>query len=87
MVDQAKGVSVVDVELDAGESAEAKNMAESTVRGVAEGMALGVWPRNRSTWRCSKKACGYFDRCMSGRDDAMFAELAAEARGAAGVMW
>lgn len=87
VVDQAKGVSVVDVELDAGESAQARAMAESTVRGVAEGMALGVWPRNRSSWRCSARACGYYDRCMAGRDDAELRDNAAEARGAAGVMW
>lgn len=87
MVDQAKGVSVVDVELDPGESAQARAMAESTVRGVAEGMALGVWPRNRSSWRCSAKACGYYERCMKGRDDADLAEKAADSRGAAGVMW
>lgn len=87
LVDQAKGVSVVDVALDAGESAEARAMAESTVRGVSEGMALGVWPRNRTSWRCSAKACGYYERCMAGRDDAELQDKAAEARGAAGVMW
>jgi hypothetical protein len=48
-----------------------------------------MWPRTRKGWHCSKKWCGYYDRCTSnsGRDDATINEKAAEARAAAGVMW
>lgn len=87
LVNQVKAVKVAEVTTDPAEQATAARLAESTVAEVAQGMALGVWPRNRTGWHCSKKWCGYYDRCISGRDDAAFSEHAADARGAAGVMW
>lgn len=87
LVNQVKGVKVAPVEVGEDESAQAARLAEATVADVAEGMALGVWPRNRNGWHCSKRWCGYYDRCMAGADDAALREHQAEARAAAGVGW
>ena len=87
LVDLKSGVKVTDVEIDEAEAARASRFATDTVAEVARGMALGIWPRVRKGWHCSARWCGYYDRCMSGRDDAAMQEQAAEARGAAGVMW
>jgi len=86
LVSQVKAVKVKTIGI---ESTDIGALADSTVADVAEGMALGVWPRNRNGWHCSARWCGYYDRCIngSGRDDAALREHAAEARGAAGVMW
>ena len=87
LVDLKSGVKVADVEIPALVTQHAARMATDTVIEVARGMALGIWPRTRKGWHCSKKWCGYYDRCMQGRDDATINEKAAEARAAAGVMW
>lgn len=87
LVDQVKGTRVIPVDIGAEASAHAAGLAEDTVRDTAEGMALGVWPRNRQGWHCSEKWCGFHDRCMAGRDDALLRERAEQARAAAGVMW
>jgi CRISPR/Cas system-associated exonuclease Cas4 (RecB family) len=89
LVDLKSGVKVADVEIDQAQAAHAARFATDTVAEVARGMALGIWPRTRKGWHCSKKWCGYWDRCISnpGRDDATINEKAAEARAAAGVMW
>lgn len=87
LVNQVKGVKVVDIPVSEDESRQAAALADSTVADVAQGMALGVWPRHRNGWHCSQRWCGYYERCMSGRDDAELLDRAAEARGAAGVMW
>lgn len=83
LVDQKRGVKVVDVPVEGNEAATAARMAEATVADVAEGMALGVWPRNRQGWHCSPKWCGYYDRCHAGGDDGAFREHAIAAREAA----
>lgn len=87
LVDLKSGVKVTDVDIDEADAARARRFATDTVAEVARGMALGVWPRSRKGWHCSQKWCGYYDRCMSGRDDAAIQEKAADARAAAGVMW
>jgi len=87
LVNQVKGVKVRPIDVSQPQSDEIGRLAESTVGDVAEGMALGVWPRNRNGWHCSARWCGYYDRCMAGRDDAAIMERAVEARGAAGVTW
>jgi len=89
LVDLKSGVKVADVVIDQAQAAHAARFATDTVAEVARGMALGIWPRTRKGWHCSKKWCGYYDRCTSnsGRDDATINEKAAEARAAAGVMW
>jgi CRISPR/Cas system-associated exonuclease Cas4 (RecB family) len=69
-------------ELSEEEVSTASGLAESTVEDVATGMALGVWPRNRVGWHCSPAKCGYYRRCMSGKDDSTLAEMANEARAA-----
>lgn len=83
LVDLKHGVKVVDVEVGEAETKHAMGIARRTVTEAAQGMALGVWPRNRAGWHCSKKWCGYYDRCMSGLDDATFDERAVEARAVA----
>jgi len=80
-----KAVKVVPVEVSQAEADDAARLAVSTVADVAEGMALGVWPRNRMGWHCSQRFCGYYNRCLSGQDDGEFRERAAVARAAAGV--
>lgn len=87
LVNQVKQVKVTSVDVPEPVAAQVAALADSTVADVAQGMALGVWPRNRNGWHCSARWCGYYDRCMSGRDDATIREHAADARGAAGVMW
>jgi CRISPR/Cas system-associated exonuclease Cas4 (RecB family) len=87
LVNQVKGVKVAPVDIPQPVANQVGALADSTVGDVAEGMALGVWPRNRNGWHCSERWCGYYERCMAGRDDAELREHAAEARGAAGVMW
>jgi CRISPR/Cas system-associated exonuclease Cas4 (RecB family) len=87
LVDLKSGVKVTDVEIDEAQAAHAARFATDTVAEVARGMALGIWPRNRKGWHCSARWCGYYERCMSGRDDATLSEKAADARAAAGVMW
>lgn len=87
LVDLKSGVKVTDVDIDEADAARARRFATDTVAEVARGMALGVWPRSRKGWHCSQKWCGYYERCMSGRDDAAINEKAADARAAAGVMW
>jgi CRISPR/Cas system-associated exonuclease Cas4 (RecB family) len=87
LVNQVKAVKVKPIDITQPQSDEIGRLAEFTVGDVAEGMALGVWPRNRNGWHCSKRWCGYYDRCMKGADDTALRERAAEARGAAGVMW
>ena len=87
LVNQVKAVKVKPIDIGQRQADEIARLAESTVGDVAEGMALGVWPRNRNGWHCSERWCGYYERCMAGRDDAAIRERAAEARGAAGVMW
>lgn len=58
---------------------QAKALAESTVSDVAAGMASGIWPRNRVGWHCSPGKCGYYRRCMAGKDDATLREIAESA--------
>ena len=76
---KTKGVNVTSVDIGPAESRHAAGMAERTVSDAARGMALGVWPRNRVGWHCSRKWCGYYDRCMSGTDDRVLDEKAREA--------
>lgn len=76
---KTRGVNVVPVDIGPAESRHAAGMAERTVSDAARGMALGVWPRNRAGWHCSRKWCGYYDRCMSGKDDKVMDERAREA--------
>jgi hypothetical protein len=87
LVDSARTQKVVPVELDDYVIERAKQMAYSSVADVSEGMALGVWPRNRDGWHCSRRWCGYYERCMAGKDDAVLRERAVEARAAAGISW
>lgn len=87
MVNLTKQVKVTEVALSPEETAKAASLAASSVADIAQGMAMGVWPRNPQGWHCSQRWCGYYDRCMAGRDDATFTDKAADARGAAGVMW
>jgi CRISPR/Cas system-associated exonuclease Cas4 (RecB family) len=67
-------------QLEEHEVQQARALAESTVEDVAAGMASGVWPRNRNGWHCSPGKCGYYRRCMSGKDDAELKERAEAAR-------
>ena len=83
IVDSPRVSKVVPVTLDAEEAATARRMAEATVADVSEGMALGVWPRNRDGWHCSPRWCGYYSRCMAGRDDSELADRAMACRAAA----
>lgn len=87
LVDKKAGVEVVESEIAAPDLKAQQAQTESTVAGVASGMALGVWPRNRQGWHCSSRWCGYYDRCMAGRDDQKLDERAGESRAAAGVAW
>ena len=87
LVDLKSGVKVADVDINEADAARARRFATDTVAEVARGMALGIWPRSRKGWHCSAKWCGYYERCMAGRDDATISDKAAEARAAAGVMW
>jgi CRISPR/Cas system-associated exonuclease Cas4 (RecB family) len=80
IVDAKTNPRVVPVVLDDEAVAEAARLASDTVGQTAEGMAMGVWPRNRDGWHCSARWCGYYDRCMSGADDKRLAELAHESR-------
>jgi RecB family exonuclease len=50
-------------------------LAADTVAHVAAGIAAGSFPRNRAGWHCSRRWCAFHSRCMSGRDDATFAEI------------
>lgn len=84
LIDQAKGVSTQEIAQATRDHAEAARLAGATVSEVARGMALGVWPRRRDGWHCSSRWCGFYDRCLSGRDDDEMAERAAAARSAAG---
>ena len=83
VVDSPRVQKVVPVALSREEIAQARMLAGSTVADTAAAMASGAWPRNRDGWHCSKKWCGYYDRCMSGRDDATLNDLGAAARAAA----
>jgi CRISPR/Cas system-associated exonuclease Cas4 (RecB family) len=83
LVDQKRAVKVVDVPVEGQEAAQAARMATATVADVAEGMALGVWPRNRQGWHCSAKWCGFYERCHAGIDDAELRDHAVAAREAA----
>jgi RecB family exonuclease len=87
LVDGARTQKVVHVDLMQSEVQQAAKLAESTVGECSQGMALGVWPRNRMGWHCSRRWCGYYERCMAGKDDAALQERAADARASAGVMW
>jgi len=87
LIDTPRMAKVVPLQLSDEDVATARRLAESTVVDVAEGMALGVWPRNRTGWHCSKKWCGYYDRCMSGKDDSQLAERASANRAAVGIAW
>lgn len=82
LVDGSKGVVTQEISQDAAEHAQAARLAEATVAEVARGMALGVWPRRREGWQCSKRWCGFYERCMSGRDDDDIAQRAEAARAA-----
>ena len=70
------GPRVVPQALDQTEMDTARSMAELTIGDVADGMARGVWPRNRNGWHCSPDKCGYYRRCMAGKDDATLREMA-----------
>jgi RecB family exonuclease len=87
LIDTPKMTKVVPVTLSHDDVATARRLAESTVVDVAEGMALGVWPRNRTGWHCSQRWCGYYERCMSGKDDSDLAERASTNRAAVGIAW
>jgi len=80
LVDGPLGVSLDVITQTESARQESERLAVSTVAEASRGMALGVWPRNRNGWHCSKKWCGYYDRCMSGQDDARLKELADAAR-------
>ena len=54
----------------------ARAVATATVEDVSAGMASGVWPRNRNGWHCSPDKCGYYRRCMAGKDDSTLREMA-----------
>lgn len=47
---------------------EAVRLARSTVLEVARGVSAEVFPRSREGWHCSPERCGFFARCMSGKD-------------------
>lgn len=83
LIDLKGGVKTHDVAIGDVETAHAMGLARRTVVEAAQGMALGVWPRNRAGWHCSKKWCGYYDRCMSGKDDKTLDEMAEASRAAA----
>lgn len=72
-------------ELAKHEIEQARAMAKATVEDVADGMARGVWPRNRNGWHCSPMRCGYYRRCMEGKDDATLKEMAEVARASADI--
>ena len=80
LVDLKTKPKVVVAEIPEAEAAMAGRLAEATVADTSQGMATGVWPRNREGWHCSEKWCGYYHQCMSGRSDPALAELASEAR-------
>ena len=65
--------------LEMHEVEQARALAKSTVADVAAGMASGIWPRNRNGWHCSPSKCGYYRRCMAGKDDATLKEIAGAA--------
>lgn len=70
------GARVQREELAMHEVEQARALTKSTVADVAAGMASGIWPRNRTGWHCSPQKCGYYRRCMAGKDDATFKEMA-----------
>lgn len=70
------GPAVHDAPLDQNEVETARKMATATVEDVSSAMASGVWPRNRNGWHCSPDKCGYYRRCMAGKDDSTLRELA-----------
>jgi CRISPR/Cas system-associated exonuclease Cas4 (RecB family) len=87
LVDKKAGTEVVESLIPNDDPDSQQERTSSTVVGVAAGMALGVWPRNQQGWHCSARWCGYYSRCMAGRDDATLDDKAYESRAAAGVAW
>jgi hypothetical protein len=70
------GPTVHETPLTSDEVNTARSLAVSTVEDVSAGMASGVWPRNRNGWHCSPDKCGYYRRCMAGKDDSTLREMA-----------
>lgn len=68
LVDGKTGVAAHDVAVTGNTSARAARLAVATVSEVAHGISAEVFPRKRDGWHCSKRWCGYFERCMSGKD-------------------
>ena len=68
LVDGKTGVAAHDVPVVGSQASLAARLATATVAEVASGISAEVFPRKRDGWHCSPRWCGYFSRCMSGKD-------------------
>lgn len=68
LVDGKTGVAAHDVPVVGKNSALAAKLAPATVGEVAKGISAEVFPRKRDGWHCSVRWCGFYERCMSGKD-------------------
>jgi RecB family exonuclease len=65
---KTKGVNVVPVDVPEEMVANARDIATETALDVAGAVRSGYFPRNCEGWHCSPRWCGYYNRCMSGKD-------------------
>lgn len=68
MVGLKTQIKTVDLDIEGTELERAKALTEELVSDVADAIGLGVFPRNTQGWHCSPKMCGYYARCMSGKE-------------------
>lgn len=69
VIDRKTGGDTMPVAIVGNHLARAQRIAFQTVREIAVLVNAGAFPRNTQGWHCSKKWCGFYDRCMSGKDD------------------
>lgn len=53
--------------VETGRDQRAIDWYEQKVLDVSAAINTGVFPPNDSGWHCTKRFCGYWERCMSGR--------------------
>jgi len=65
---KSKGPYIAPVTVDEDLVTRSRNLSQELAVDVAGACKSGSFPRNTEGWHCSARWCGYYSRCMSGKD-------------------
>lgn len=65
---KSKGPYIAPVEVPAPLVKQSRELSQELVVDVAGACQSGHFPRNTEGWHCSARWCGYYSRCMSGKE-------------------